>query len=61
MLLLLLRLRLQGVSKAVSNVNTIIGPALIGRNPEDQKAIDDFMVQELDGSKTENGCVRGNA
>jgi len=48
----------KGVSMAVSNVNTIIGPALIGRNPEDQKAIDDFMVQELDGSKTENGWTK---
>lgn len=29
----------KGVSKAVENVNTIIGPALVGMNPADQKAI----------------------
>lgn len=45
----------KGVSKAVNNVNTIIGPAILGRDPTDQKGIDDFMVQELDGSKTEWG------
>merc|ERR1719389_11986 len=33
----------------------IIGPALVGKVPSDQKAIDDYMVQELDGSKNEWG------
>jgi len=45
----------KGVAKAVENVNKIIGPALIGRDPRDQKAIDEFMVQHLDGSKNEWG------
>ena len=45
----------KGVSKAVENVNSIIGPALAGMNPADQKAIDDKMVMELDGSKNEWG------
>ena len=43
------------MTKAVANVNTIIGPALVGLNPADQKAIDEKMVQELDGSKNEWG------
>ena len=44
-----------GVSKAVTNVNTIIGPALVGMSPAEQQQIDDKMVQELDGSKNEWG------
>merc|ERR1719453_727078 len=40
----------KGVTKAVENLNTIIGPALIGKDPTDQKAIDDLMCTELDGS-----------
>jgi len=45
----------KGVSKAVENVNSIIGPALVGMAPSEQKAIDEKMVQELDGSKNEWG------
>tara|TARA_B100000795_G_scaffold126935_1_gene94624 strand:- start:99 stop:320 length:222 start_codon:yes stop_codon:yes gene_type:complete len=41
--------------KAVANVNTIIGPALVGMSPAEQVLIDDKMVQELDGSKNEWG------
>ena len=37
----------KGVLKAVANVNSVIGPALAGKNPADQKAIDDYMVQVL--------------
>jgi len=48
----------KGVSKAISNVNTIIAPALIGKSVTDQKSIDDFMVQTLDGSKSENGWTK---
>ena len=44
-----------GVTKAVANVNTIIGPALVGMSPAEQTLIDDKMVQELDGSKNEWG------
>jgi len=45
----------KGVSKAVNNVNNILGPALVGENPAEQKSIDDKMVQTLDGSKNEWG------
>eukprot|EP01084_Bolivina_argentea_P196760 337290_1 len=45
----------KGVSKAVENVNTIIGPKVIGMDPRDQDKIDKFMVEELDGSKNEWG------
>ena len=38
-----------GVLKAVSNVNNIIAPALIGMSPLDQAAIDKKMI-ELDGT-----------
>ena len=41
----------KGVSKAVSNVNDIIAPALLGKGLDvtQQKEIDEFMIQ-LDGT-----------
>jgi enolase len=48
----------KGVSKAVGHVNTVIAPALIGKDVGDQKAIDELMVQKLDGSKNENGWAK---
>lgn len=45
----------KGVSTAVSNVNSIIAPALVGADTTDQAAIDKRMVEELDGSKNEWG------
>jgi len=48
----------KGVSKAVSNVNNIIGPALVGKDPLDQKGIDNFMVQDLDGTTNEWGWCK---
>jgi enolase len=45
----------KGVTKAVDNVNTIIGPKIIGMDPRQQTKIDKFMVEELDGSKNEWG------
>jgi len=45
----------KGVSKAVDNVNKIIGPKVIGMDPTKQAEIDKFMVEELDGSKNEWG------
>ncbi|CAN1357106.1 PGH1 [Linum perenne] len=48
----------KGVSKAVGNVNTIIGPALIGKDPAEQTAIDTFMVQQLDGTVNEWGWCK---
>lgn len=45
----------KGVQKAVSNVNTIISKALVGKDCKDQNKLDDYMVQELDGSKNQYG------
>eukprot|EP00931_Biecheleriopsis_adriatica_P066720 TRINITY_DN4100_c0_g2_i1.p1 TRINITY_DN4100_c0_g2~~TRINITY_DN4100_c0_g2_i1.p1 ORF type:complete len:996 (-),score=256.52 TRINITY_DN4100_c0_g2_i1:68-3055(-) len=49
------RLLGKGVLKAVQNINTIIGPKLIGMDVTDQRGIDKAMVQALDGSKNEWG------
>ena len=43
----------KGVLKAVSNVNNIIKPALIGRDASKQEEIDELMI-ELDGTKTKS-------
>lgn len=48
----------KGVLKAVSNVNTIIAPALVGKDVTAQRELDEFMVQTLDGSKNENGWTK---
>ncbi|KAL3532041.1 hypothetical protein ACH5RR_005562 [Cinchona calisaya] len=48
----------KGVSKAVNNVNSIIGPALIGKDPTDQTGIDNFMVHQLDGTQNEWGWCK---
>ena len=50
-----IELAYQGVTKAVSNVNDIIAPALTksGIDVKDQKAIDKFLI-DLDG--TPNKC-----
>ena len=47
------------VHKAVSNVNNIIGPALIGMDVNDQRAADNKMI-ELDGTKNKQN-LGGNA
>ena len=47
------------MTKAVENVNTIIAPALLGKDPTDQKMIDDLMIQ-LDGTKNK-GKLGANA
>jgi len=47
-----------GVLKAVENINKIIGPALVGMKPDEQQAIDDKMVKELDGSENEWGMCK---
>ena len=39
----------KGVLTAVSNVNDVLGPAVVGLDPADQKAVDDKMI-ELDGT-----------
>jgi len=52
------RLMGKGVLKAVSNVNDIIGPKLIGMDVTDQAGIDKIMVEELDGTKNEWGWCK---
>ena len=53
------RYRGNGVSKAVSNVNSVIGPALLGRSPLDQTALDQEM-RDLDGTP-DKGRLGANA
>ncbi|KMZ76114.1 Phosphopyruvate hydratase [Zostera marina] len=48
----------KGVTKAVDNVNSIIAPSLIGKDPTKQWQLDNFMVQELDGTKNEWGWCK---
>merc|ERR1712241_795096 len=47
-----------GVLKAVSNVNDIIGPKLVGLDVTEQEKIDKVMVEELDGTKNEWGWCK---
>jgi enolase len=49
----------KGVTKAVENINSILGPALIGKDPTEQKTIDDLMI-EMDGTKNK-GKLGANA
>ena len=49
----------KGVLKAVENVNKVIAPELIGKNPEDQSAIDALMIK-LDGTENK-GKLGANA
>ena len=48
----------KGVSKAVANINEIIAPALIGKDPTQQAELDMFMVKELDGTENEWGYCK---
>jgi len=43
----------KGVLKAVKNVNDILGPAVCGMDPADQRAVDDKM-NEIDGTKNKS-------
>ena len=49
----------RGVSRAVDNVNTIIGPSLHGQSPLDQASVDRSLI-ELDGSP-DKGKLGANA
>jgi len=40
----------KGVGTAIANVNEVIAPKIKGKNPENQKEIDELMIQ-LDGSE----------
>jgi enolase len=44
----------KGVLKAVDNVNDTIADELIGMEATDQVAIDEYMVQDLDGTETKS-------
>lgn len=48
----------KGVQKAVSNINTTISDALIGKSTKDQSGIDKFLVEVLDGTKNEWGWCK---
>jgi len=48
----------KGVLKAVENVNTIIRPALIGKDVTKQREIDMHMVEKLDGTKNQWGFCK---
>eukprot|EP01015_Nassula_variabilis_P023506 TRINITY_DN4404_c0_g2_i1.p1 TRINITY_DN4404_c0_g2~~TRINITY_DN4404_c0_g2_i1.p1 ORF type:complete len:475 (+),score=163.96 TRINITY_DN4404_c0_g2_i1:68-1492(+) len=50
----------KGVLKAVQNVNTTIRTALLNRNVTEQRAIDEEMVFNLDGSQNEYGYNKKN-
>jgi len=43
----------KGVLKAVNNINTIIAPQLIGKDPTKQQEIDQLLIQ-LDGTKNKS-------
>lgn len=51
--------RVLEATKAISNVNNIIAPALLGKNIENQKEIDEILIQ-LDGTKNKSR-LGGNA
>ncbi|EZG55680.1 enolase [Gregarina niphandrodes] len=48
----------KGVLKAISNVNTIIAPALVGKDVTDQAGLDKLMVETLDGTQNEWGWCK---
>ena len=48
----------KGVSKAVSNVDKVLSPALVGRDPTKQTEIDNYMVRELDGTFNNYGYCK---
>lgn len=48
----------KGCLKACENVNTIIAPAIIGKDPVDQIGIDKLMVEDLDGTQNDWGWCK---
>jgi len=42
-----------GVMQAVNNVNTVLGPAIVGMDPTDQNAIDKKLI-EIDGTENKS-------
>jgi len=45
----------KGVANAVKNINEVIGPKIISMDPREQRKIDTFMIEDLDGTKNEWG------
>jgi enolase len=45
----------KGVLQAVTNINKVIRPAVLGKPVADQAALDRFMIDELDGTTNEWG------
>ena len=43
----------KSVQQAIDNINKELGPAVIGKNPADQRDIDDLMLK-LDGTDNKN-------
>ena len=48
----------KGVLLACENVSKYITPAVVGKNPSDQLALDKLMVEEIDGTKNEWGWAK---
>jgi enolase len=48
----------KGVLKAVDNVQNVIRPALLGKDPTDQVGLDKLMVETLDGTQNEYGWCK---
>jgi len=48
----------KGCLKAVSNVNDVLSPALIGMDVTQQEKIDKKMVEEIDGTQNEWGWCK---
>ncbi|KAK8485232.1 hypothetical protein V6N13_054014 [Hibiscus sabdariffa] len=48
----------KGVSKVVENVNIIFDPTLVGKDPSEQTAIDNFRVQQLYETQNEWGWCK---
>jgi len=49
----------KGMLKAVAIINDTIAPELIGKNADDQRSIDEYMIK-CDGTETKS-CLGGNA
>jgi enolase len=48
----------KGVLKACENIRSVLKPGLIGRDCQDQLALDKLMVESLDGTKNEYGWCK---
>ena len=48
----------KGVLKAIENVQKVIRPALLGKDPSEQSKLDKLMVEELDGTQNEYGWCK---